>query len=101
MLHGLWNLGSLARGWAKAPEVGALNPNHWTNRKPQTPGNIHWSEVPWRSSSQQQDPALHNSLQTPVLEASGQTTSKTGTQSHSLQKKNETAKKYVTHEGTG
>ena len=36
-----------------------------------------------RSSSQHQDPVLPNSLQTPVLEASGQTTSKTGTQSHS------------------
>ena len=37
----------------------------------------------------------------PVLEASGQTTSKTGTQSRSLKKKREreTAKKYVTDEG--
>ena len=39
------------------------------------------------------------SLQTPVLEVSGQTTSKTGTQSYLQKKKNETAKKYVTDEG--
>ena len=45
---------------------------------------MHWSEVSQRSSSQYQDPAIPNSLQTSVLEASGQTTSKTGTQSHLL-----------------
>ena len=86
---------------AKAPVVGAPSPNHWINREPQTPGNIHWSEVFQRSSSQHQDPTLPSSLQTPVLEAPGQTTSKTGTQSHSLKKgeKNEMAKKYVTDEG--
>ena len=66
--------------------VGAPRPNHWTNREPQTSGNIYWSEVSQSSSSQHQDPALPNSLQTPMLEASGQTTSKTGTQSHSLKK---------------
>ena len=38
------------------------------------------------SSSWHQDPALPNSLQTPVLEASGQTTSNTGTQSHPSKK---------------
>ena len=27
------------------PVVGALSLNHWTNREPQTPGNIHWSEA--------------------------------------------------------
>ena len=74
-------------GQAKAPAVGALSLNHWTNREPQTMGNIHRSEVSRRSSSQHQDPALPNSLQTPMLEASGQTTSKSGTQSHSLKKK--------------
>ena len=79
----LQNLGSQDWGRAEAPAVGAPSPNHWTNKEPQTPGNIHWSEVSRISSSQQQDPALPNSLQTPVLEASGQTTSKTGTQSHS------------------
>ena len=96
------DLGLGAWGQAEAPVVGALSPNHWTNRELQTPGNIHWSEVSQRSSSQHQDPApLPNSLQTPVLEASDQTTSKTGTQSHSLKKKREreTAKKYVTDEG--
>ena len=83
----LRDLGSQAGGQAKAPAVGALSLNHWTNREPQTPGNIHWSEVSWSTSSQDQDPALPNSLQTPVLETSGQTTSKTGTKSHPLKKK--------------
>ena len=73
--------------------VGAPSPNHWTNREPQTAGNIHRSEVPQRSSSQHQDPALSNSLQTPVQEASGQTTSKTGTQSHPSKKKNKRQQK--------
>ena len=77
----------VAGGQAKAPAVGALSANHWTNREPQTPGNIHQSEVSQRSSFQHQDPALPNSLQTPVLEASGQTTSKTETQSHPSKKK--------------
>ena len=71
------------QGSGEAPEVRALSPNHWTNRGPQTPGNIHWIDVSWRSSPQHQDSALPNSLQTPVLEASGQKTSMTGTQSHS------------------
>ena len=84
--HTLCDLGSRARCRAKAPVVGAQSANHWTNREPQTPGNIHRSEVSRRSSSQHQDPALPNSLQTPGLEASGQTTSKTGTQSHSWKK---------------
>ena len=56
--------------------------NHWTKREPQTPGNINPSKVSWRSSSRHQDPALPNSLQTTLLEASGQITGKTGTQSH-------------------
>ena len=81
--RGLRDLGSQATGWAEASAVGAPSPNPWTNREPQNPGNIRGSEVSQSSSSQHQDPALPNSLQTPVLEASGQTTSKTGTQSHS------------------
>ena len=80
MLPGLWDLGSQVRTWARAPVVGALSPNHWTNREAQTPGNINWSEVSWRSSSQYQDAALSHCLQTPVLDASGQTTNKTRTQ---------------------
>ena len=67
---GLQDLGSRAQGQAEASVVGAPSLNHWTNREPQTPGNIHQSEVSWRSSSQHQDPALPNSLQTLVLEAS-------------------------------
>ena len=78
----LWYLGSQARGWAQAPAVGALNSNRWSNREPQTPGNINWSEASRRSSSLHQDPALYNCLQTLVLDASGQTTSKTGIQHH-------------------
>ena len=77
------DLGSRAVGWAEAHVVEAQSPNNWTNREPQTPGNIHLREVSRSSSSQHQDPALPNSRQTPVLEASGQTASKTGTQSHS------------------
>ena len=83
---GLQYLGSRAGGQAEAPAVGAPSPNHWTNREPQSPGNIHWSEVSRRSSSQHQDPPLLNSLQIPVLKASGQTITKTGTQSHALKK---------------
>ena len=97
---GLWDIGSRAQGQAEVPALEAPSPNDWPHREPQTPGNIHRSEVPRIYSSQHQDPALPNSLQTPVLEASGQTTSTTGTQSHSLKKKkNEMAKKYVTDEG--
>ena len=93
----LWDLGSQARGWARVPVVGAPSPNHWTNREPQTPGNINQSEASRRSSSQREDLALSNYLQTPVLDVSGQTTSKTGIQHHPLKKKK--TKKYVTYEG--
>ena len=97
MLCSLQDLGPQGRGWAWAPVVGAPSPNHWINREPQTPGNINRSEVSQRSSSRHQDLALPNCLQTPVLEASGQTTSMIGTQSHPS-KKNEMTKKYVTDE---
>ena len=89
------DLGSRAQDRAKAPAVGTPSPNHWTNREPQTPGNIHQSEVSRRSSSQHQDPALPNKLQMPVLEAPGQTTSKTGAQSSSLKKKKKRWQKYI------
>ena len=81
--------GSLFPGWksGRAPVVGALSPNHWTNREPQSPGNSNQSEDSQRSSSQQQDPALSNCLQTPVLDVSGQTTSKTGIQHYPSKKK--------------
>ena len=43
---GLWDLaGSQAGGWARAPVVGVPSPNRWTNREPQTPGNINQSEA--------------------------------------------------------
>ena len=87
--YGLRDLGSRAQGRAEAPAVGTMSLNPWTNREPQTPGNIHRSEVSWSSLSQHQDPALPNSLQTPVLETLSQTTSETGTQSHSHTQKNQ------------
>ena len=43
--------------------------------------------LPRRSKSQHQDPALSNCLQTPVLDASGQTTSKRGIQPRPSKKK--------------
>ena len=76
----LRDLGSQAGGKAQALEVGAPSPNCWTNREPQTPGNINRSEASQRSSSQHKDPALPDRLQTPLLDISGQTTSKTGIQ---------------------
>ena len=99
MPKSLQDLGSQAGGQARAPVVVALSPNRWTNREPQTLGNINLSKASQRSSSQHQDLALSNCLQTPVLYVSGQTTSKTGIQHHpSKNKKNETTKKYVTKE---
>ena len=65
--------------------LGLVSPslNCWTNRECQAPGNINQSEVSQRSTSQYQDLALPSLLQTPLLETSVRTTSKTGTQSHS------------------
>ena len=73
------------------------------NRKPQASRNSHWSEVSQRFTFQHQDPALPNCLQTPLLETSGQTTSKIGTQSHpsNKQTKKEMTKKNVKNEGEG
>ena len=96
MLHGLWGLGSQAGVQAWAPVASGLRPSCWTNKELQAPGNINQCELSQRSSSWHQDPAPPNCLQTPVLGASGQTTSKTGTQPHPS--KNEMTKKYVTDE---
>ena len=41
----LLGLGSQARGQAWAPVVEVLSPSHWTNREPQTPGNINQCEL--------------------------------------------------------
>ena len=95
MSCGLRDLGSRAGGRAQAPVVGALSPNHRTNREPQAPGNINRTEASRRSSSQHQEMALSNCLQTPVLDASGQTTSKTGIQPYPPKKKKETTKKML------
>ena len=62
--------------------VGALSLGHWTAREFQAPGNINWQELSQRSQSRHQDLAPPNCLQNPVLDASCQTTSKTGTQPH-------------------
>ena len=91
--HMLAGSGSQAGGQARAPVVGAPSPNHQTNREPQTPGNINWSEASQRSSSQHQDPALSNCLQTPVLDVPGQTTSKTRIQHHPSKKKKQQQQK--------
>ena len=80
MLHGLWGLGSQAGVQAWAPVASGLRPSCWTNKELQAPGNINQCELSQRSSSWHQDPAPPNCLQTPVLDASGQTTSKRGTQ---------------------
>ena len=86
--HSVRELGSQARGQAQAPLVGAPSPNCWTNTQPWNPGNnINRSEASQRSSSQHQDPALSNCLQTPVLDVSGQATSKTGIQHYPSKKK--------------
>ncbi|XP_067552240.1 uncharacterized protein [Pseudorca crassidens] len=66
----LQDLGSPAGCQARAPVVGALSQNRWTNREPQSPGNINRSEASRKSSSQHQDPALSKCLQTPVLDDS-------------------------------
>ena len=79
--------GSQATGCARAPVVAAPSPNRWTNREPQTPGNINRSEASQRSSSQHQDPDLSNCLQTPVLDASGQIICKTGIKPQPSEKK--------------
>ena len=72
--------------------MGVPNPNHWTNRESQAPENMNCSEVFQRSISQHQDPALPNCLKTPLLETSGQTTSKTGTQSQKSQRERDNRK---------
>lgn len=82
VLCSLWALDSWARDQAWAPMVASPSSNYWANRDTQTPWNISWSEVPWRSTSQHLDPVLPNCLQTPVLEFSGQTISERGTWSH-------------------
>ena len=84
VLCGLQGLGALATGQASASEVGELSPGHWTARELLAPGNTNQQELSQRSPSQHQDPAPPNGQQAPVLDASCQTTSKTGTQPHPL-----------------
>ncbi|XP_058905064.1 endonuclease 8-like 3 isoform X3 [Kogia breviceps] len=89
----LRGVGSQARGRDQAAVVEAPSPNHWTNREPQTPGNINRSKASRRSSSQHQDLDLSNCLHTPMLDVSGQTTSKTGIQHHLSKRGNKPKKK--------
>ena len=64
--------------------MGEPSPGRWTTRELLKPGNINWQELSKRSPSQHQNPAPPNSQQAPVLDASCQTTSKTGTQNRPL-----------------
>ena len=82
--HDLWLAGSSFqdRGGAWVSGVGALNPGCWTASELLAPGKNNWWELTQRSPSRIQDKAPTNCLQDPVLDASWQTTSKTGTQSH-------------------
>ena len=80
----LAGLDSQARNQAWAPVMGA--PSCWTTREVQAPGNINWCAFSLRSSSQHQDRAWPNYLQGPILDASGQTINKTGTQPYYQQK---------------
>ena len=83
VLHGLWTLDSLARGWAWASGVGALSPGCWAAREFLGPGNIKQHTLSERYTSQHQDPAPTNCQQAPVMDTSHQTTSKTGTETNS------------------
>ena len=60
------------------------NSGHWTTKDLPVPHNINWQELSQRSPSQCKDPAPLNDQQTPVLNTTCQTTSKTGTQPHPL-----------------
>ena len=79
---GLRGLGSQARNQAWASGVGAPSPRCWNARELLTLGNTNQQDLSWRSLSQLQDPAPPNCLQAPVLNATRQTTSKTGPQTH-------------------
>ena len=83
-LCGLQALGSLAGGQAWASGVGVPSPGCWTTRGFLDPGNINQCSCSQKYPYQHQDPAPHNCLQAPELDASHQTTSKTGTQPHPL-----------------
>ena len=95
-----WDLtgehGCSAKNQAWAPVMGALSLNCLINRDCQAPANINWGGVPQRSTSQHQDLALHNYLEIPLMETSGQIASKTGRQSQpSKRKKKWDDKKHI------
>ena len=62
--------------------MGAPSPGLWTAREFLAPGNTNQQQLSRKSPSQLQDLYPPNCLQAPVLDASCQTTSKTGTQTH-------------------
>ena len=82
MLCGLPGFGPQAGGQAWASGVGTLSPGCWTTREHQVPGNVNQCELSWRSPSRNKDPAPPNCLKAPVLDSSGQTARKTGTEHH-------------------
>ena len=79
-LYDLQDRGSAARGWAWAFGVRVLSPGCCTSRECPVPGNINLWQFSQRYPSQLQDLAPSKSLQSPALDPSCQTTSKTGTQ---------------------
>ena len=83
-LHSLQALGCPTRGQTWASRVGVQSPGLQTAREFLGPGSINWHALSQRYPTQLQDLAPPNCLQVPVLDASHQTTSKTGTQPHPL-----------------
>ena len=65
------------------PEVREMSPRLWTTRELPAPWNITPQELSQRPPSQHQDQAPLKDQQTPVLDASHQTFSKTGEHSPS------------------
>ena len=83
---GWQGLGALAGCQVRASEVGELSSGHWSTTDLLAPRNIKWWKLTQRSPSQGEDPAPLNDQQTTVLDTLCQTTSKTGTQLHPLER---------------
>ena len=78
--HSLYNLGSLARGWAWASEVGVFSPGCWITREFPASRNINQHEIYQGFSSWHQDLPTPNWLQAPVIDASCEGADNTETQ---------------------
>ena len=74
---GLLDSLTMSQAW-----VGVLSPGCWTTREFLGPGNSNRHVFSQRYPRWHQDLALHNCLQTPVLDTSCQTTSKMGSQTY-------------------